>query len=101
MFETIKSKSKRNYYLQCAITIPADSITINEFKVGFFSLKTNKSPGYDEISANVIKNCIWELIFEKSMEKGLFPDALKIARVTPLFKDGDPSDVNDCSSLCL
>ena len=29
------------------------------------------------------------------MEKGVFPDALKIARVTPLFKGGDPSNISN------
>ena len=41
--------------------MPADPITINELKEDFFSLKTNKSPGYDEASSNVIKNCFSEL----------------------------------------
>ena len=83
------------------ITMPADSIIINELKEAFFSLKTNKSPGYDEISSNVIINCFSELndplkyLFEKSIEKGVFPDALKIARVTPLFKGGDPSNISN------
>ena len=68
-------------------------------KKPLFPLKTNKSPSYDEISANVIINCFSELndplkyLFEKSIEKGVFPDALKIARVTPLFKGGDPSNI--------
>ena len=34
-------------------------------------------------------------MFEKSIEKGVFPDALKIARVTPLFKGGDPSEISN------
>ena len=74
MFEIIKRKSKK---------------------------QTNKSPGYHEISANVIINCFSELndplkyLFEKSIEKGVFPDALKIARVTPLFKGGDPSNISN------
>ena len=78
--------------------MPADPITINELKEAFFSLKTNKSPGYDEISSNVIKNCFSELnytlkyLFGKSIEKGVFPNALKISRVTPLFKGGDTSE---------
>ena len=42
-------------------TMPADSITIYELKQAFFSLKRNKSPRYDEISSNVIKNCFSEL----------------------------------------
>ena len=43
------------------ITMPADSITFNELKESFFSLKTSKSPGYDEISSNVIIKCFSEL----------------------------------------
>ena len=51
--------------------MPADSITINELKEAFFSRKANKSPGYAEISSNVIINCFSELndpvkyLFEK------------------------------------
>ena len=50
---------------------------------------------------HVIINCFSELndplkyLFEKSIEKGVFPDALKIARVTPLFKGGDPSNISN------
>ena len=70
-------------------------------KKRFFSLKTNKSAGYDEVSSNAIKNCFSELIyplkylFGKSIEKGVFPDALKIARVITLFKGGDPTDISN------
>ena len=79
--------------------MPADPVTINELKEAFFFLKTNKRPGYDEVSSNVIKNCFSELnypliyLFGKSIEKGIFPNALKIARATPLFKGGYPSDI--------
>ena len=65
-------------------------------KKPFFHLKTNKSPGYD--AQNVIKNYFSELnfplkyLFGKPIEKGVFPNVLKIARVTPLFKGGGPSD---------
>ena len=70
-------------------------------KKPFFPLKTNKSPGYDEVTSKVIKNCFSELnyhliyLFGKSIEKEVFPNALKIARVTPLFKGGDPSDISN------
>ena len=95
------SKTFESFLNKIDITMPADSITINEYKESFFPLKTNKSPGYDEISSNVIINCFSELndplkyLFEKSIEKGVFPDALKIARVTPLFKGGDPSNISN------
>ena len=73
-------------------------MTINELKDAFFSLQANKSPGHDGISFNVIKNFFGPLstpllnIFNLSMEKGIFPDELKIARVTPIYKTGDEND---------
>ena len=59
-------------------TIKEEPITINELKDAFFSLKINKSVGYDEISFNVIKNCFGELcdplkyILNLSFEKVFF-----------------------------
>ena len=73
-------------------------MTINELKDAFFSLQTNKRPGHDGISFNVIKNCFGPLstpllnIFNLSLEKGIFPDELKIARVTPICKTSDEND---------
>ena len=76
----------------CDTTLTEIFLTINELKDAFFSLKTNKSAGYDDISFNVVRNCFGPLvkplmfIFNLSLEKGCFPDQLKIARVTPVFK---------------
>ena len=98
---SVASTTFESFLNKIDITIPVDSITINELKEVFFSLKTNKSTGYDEISSNVIINCFSKLndalryLFEKSIERGVFPDALKIARVTPLFKGGDPSNISN------
>ena len=95
------SRTFESFLNKIDLTMPADSITINEVKEVFFSLKTNKMPGYDEISSNVIINCFSEsndplkYLFEKSTEKGVFPDALKIAKITPFFKGGDPSNVSN------
>ena len=38
-----------------------NSLSINELKEAFFSLKTNKSPGYDDINLNVVKKCFEEI----------------------------------------
>ena len=35
--------------------------SMNELKDAFYSLKSNKSPGYDDISYNVIKKCFGSL----------------------------------------
>ena len=48
---------------------------------------------------NVIKKCFDELsnplkyLFDLSLQKGAFPDSLKIARVTPIFKSGDSEEM--------
>ena len=74
-----------------------------------------KSSGADEISVNVIKNCFGELgdikkyVFDLLLQTGIFPDPLKIAKVTPVLKTGDfkkisnycPISVLSCSSKIL
>ena len=95
------SRPFESYIKKVDTTMPTDSLTINEVKEAFFSLKINKSPGCDEISFNVIKNCFSELniplkyLFDKSLEIGIFPDKLKIARVIPLYKAGDPANISN------
>ena len=79
-------------------------ITLNELKKAFCSLKTNRSAGYDDISYNVVKNCFGELcdlcdpllhIFNLSYSSGIFPDSLKIGKVTPKYKAGNSSDLDN------
>ena len=36
-------------------------LSMNKLKDAFYSLKSNKSPGYDDISYNVIKKCFGSL----------------------------------------
>ena len=70
------------------------NVTINELKKAFFSLKIDKV-------YNVVKNCFGELsdpllhIFNLSFLNGIFPDSLKIAKVTPVYKAGDSSDLGN------
>ena len=77
------------------------SLTDKELKDAIKCLKRNKSPGHDEISSNVIKECGDELflplkhIFSLSLSNGIFPDQLKIASVKPIFKSGDHSSLNN------
>ena len=55
------SKPFKNFIGKVAKTMATNSVTINELKEAFFSLKINKNPGYDEINFNVIKNCFGKL----------------------------------------
>ena len=67
----------------------------------FFSLKTNKSPGYDNIHVNVIRNVYNEVktslmnILNLSLNPGLFPDSMKVTKVTPIFKKGEKSGISN------
>ena len=66
-----------------------------EFKDAFFALKTNKSPGNDNVHVNAIRKLYHELkiplmnIFSPSLKKGIFPEKMKTAKVSPKFKKGD------------
>ena len=82
---------------------------INELKDAFYSLKPNKSPGYDGISSNIIKQGFDTLdrplhyIYNVSLQSGVFPEEMKIAMVIPIFKGSEVSDLRNyrpISALC-
>ena len=60
----------------------------------FFSSKLSKSPGYDIVSFKVVKKCFGSF-HEPLIEPGTFPDELKIARLTPLFRNGSILDLEN------
>ena len=77
--------------------LPDKPVSISELKDAFFSFQANKRPGYDGISFNVVKHCFGSShkpllhIFNLSIQKGIFPDELKIAKVTPAYKNNGKS----------
>ena len=77
----------KSYLFKTSATMQHKSVLINELREALFSLKLSKSPGYDEISLNVVKKCFSELckplkyVFNLSIQIGVFPDELKITRV--------------------
>ena len=92
------NKSFNEYIRKHDTTQPERVISVNELKDGFFSLKINKSAGYNDINFNVVKKCFGVLhkpllhIFNLSLQTDIFPDKLKITRVTPLFKGGENNE---------
>ena len=103
-----KSKiSFESYLVKTSATMQHKSVSINQLRDAFFSLKLNKSPGYDEISFNVVKKCFSELceplkyVFNLSIETGVFPDKLKTARVLPVYKAGDIGDLTNYRPIVL
>ena len=90
-----------SYVKKCKNKQPEKPLNINELKDAFFSLDINISPGFDDISFTVLKNCFGALhkpllhVFNLSIIKGICPDDLKIARVTPVFKGGDDKELGN------
>ena len=54
-------KSFNEYIKKHGTTQPEKVISANELRNAFFSLKINKSAGYDDISFNVVKKCFGAL----------------------------------------
>ena len=60
-------------------------------------MNSNKSPGLDSITNNVLKISAEAIIgplthiLNQSISKGVFPECLKTAKVIPLYKKGDES----------
>lgn len=59
------------------------------------SFKVNKSPGFDNLSPKLLKECNEQLCtymanyFNQMIRSCIFPNRLKLSTVTPIFKNGD------------
>lgn len=66
--------------------------------VSIAALKPKKATGIDSISVETVKRCATSLaphlvsLLNNCIEKGIYPDALKVARVVPVHKGGDKSN---------
>ena len=94
------SKPFDSYKTKVNTSIESQPLSINEQKEAFFSLKINKSPDHNGVSVSVIKKCFGELceplkyLFNLSIVKAIFLDDLKIAKVTPVYKADNISNVS-------
>ena len=75
-------------------TLNEKSLTENELDEAFKSLKKNKAPGPDGLDVNIIIS-VYEIIkkpllgiFNDSLLLGIFPQSMKIAKVTPFYSSG-------------
>ena len=70
-------------------------------------MQPKTSAGYDNISMKTIKSVITYIaeplskIINKSFSTGLVPDQLKIAKVCPIFKNGDRSQYNNYRAISV
>ena len=76
-------------------------IDTNYIKKAVMALKKSKSPGPDKIPTKLLKDAIeticqpLAIVFNASLEKGTFPDIWKVARITPVFKSGQKSNLSN------
>lgn len=70
-------------------------------------LKSCHSTGFDDISTEVVKHSIEYLsdplshIFNNSIQSGIVPNQLKVAKVLPLFKSGEKSEFSNYRPISL
>ncbi|XP_065662942.1 uncharacterized protein LOC136085555 [Hydra vulgaris] len=82
-------------------------LSIEEFERAFKSLKRHKAIGADGINGNIIIDCFESLknilfkVFKTSIQQEVFPDLLKIAKVIPIYKDGEKSNVNNYRPISI
>ena len=91
------------------------NLTDDEVKEALRSLMPNKSPAYENISSNVLNETSdifftsLKYIFNLSLQQGILPESLKIAKVSPIYKKDEeflltnyrPVAVLPCSSKLL
>ena len=74
------------------------SITLQEIIVALNEIKCSKSPGIDGISIRLLKDASNIVagplmnIFNVSLQRAIFPNDWKLAKVTPIFKEGNKAD---------
>ena len=84
-----------------------EELNFDESEEAFISLKRNKAAGFDDLSSNNIidaydslKNILFH-VFKVSIKQGIFPDNLKIAKVTLIFKSGAKDNVSNYRPISI
>ncbi len=85
------------YVRPCITEFNFTAITKTVLAATIKQIHTNKAPGLDKISNKLIKlagNAVYDSllhIFNLILDTGIFPEDLKLTRVTPIHKEGDKS----------
>jgi hypothetical protein len=105
-----KMPNSKNYHIKIKErpkTVLFFPVTNSEVERVAKVLKNKFLAGIDEIPDCVVKHCIKLLkkplanIYNASLESGIFPDQLKIAKVVPLHKKGGKRDIQNYRPIAL
>ena len=86
------SKDFKDFLSSASTSLDEYLLQDEQLNEAFNSLKTNKNPGFDDISPSIVKRCHENIfnpikhVFSLSLKQGIFSENLKIARVSPIFK---------------
>ena len=88
-----ESQTKFDQYLNPHQTFMGEAnLTDDKLKEALRSLKPNKSPGYDNVSSNVVNETSdifftpLKYLFILSLQQGIFPENVKIAKVSQFIR---------------
>jgi len=98
-----QSDKNANYYLGSpnVKSIFVSPVTETEVIKTIMGLKNKSSPGWDGLKTEVIKYVVNIIakpivhVINLSLENGIVPDEIKIARVVPIFKSGDVKELTN------
>ena len=105
-------KPNKTYKMYMKSTPPENSMflnptDINEINSTITRLKPNKSSGIDNISTWLLKELQpaickpLAIMINKSLEQGIFPDKLKIAKIIPIYKAKDKEQMQNYRPISL
>ena len=84
-----------------------EKLNFEEFEEVFKSLKRSKAAGFDDLSRNIVidayeslKNILFH-VFKVLIQQETFPDSLKIAIVTPIFKSDDKDNISNYRPISI
>ena len=95
------SKTFEDFLFPVQKNMEYKDLTFEEFEKAFKSVKHNKAAGHDDIDSNVIIKVYDEIsyplfmIFHCSFNKGIFPEQLNVAKVSPIFKVGSIEEIGN------
>ena len=83
-----------------------EELNFDEFEEAFKSLKQNEAASFNDLSINIIIDAYDSLkillhVFKVSIQQGIFPNSLRIAKVTPIFKFVDKDNDSNCRPISI